>query len=58
MLYTCTKCRQNISMGFKVIEVTEFTEITKVRNSVKTMKGVTVLVLCTVSVDSGDDVYL
>ena len=50
MLYICTKFREIISDGIKVIELTiSILNITKGNNSAKNVGGVTVFNLCTSS---------
>ena len=51
LLYICTKFRENILNGIKVIEQTRFSleKYQKGRNFTKIIGGVIVLVLCTLS---------
>ena len=48
MLYICTKCRENISKGFRVIEGLDFqySKFSKGHNSVKNIGRSMVLALC------------
>ena len=57
MVYICTKFRENILDGIKVIERTEFSyqKFQKGHNSVKNGGGVRILLLCT---SSDDGLYL
>ena len=51
MFYICAKFREIILNGIKVIERTQFLyeKITKGNNAAKTVDGVTVVILCTLS---------
>ena len=49
MVYICTKFRENILNGFRVMERTQFHVITKGHNYVKIVREVIVLVLCILS---------
>ena len=48
MLYICTKCHENISKGFRVMEGLDFqySEFSKGHNSVKKVGRSMVLALC------------
>ena len=53
MLYICTTFHENISKGFRVIELTiSIQKCTNEHNSIKQVSGVKVLVLCTLCDDA------
>ena len=57
MLYICTKCHENISKGFKVMEGLDFqySKFSKGHNSVKNVGRSMILALC---ISSNHALYL
>ena len=57
MLYICTKCHENISKGFRVMEELDFqySKFSKGHNSVKNVGSSMVLALC---ISSNHALYL